>query len=135
MPLIEVMPLAAVGGAVMFVLIATAWGGDTLPHGWLLPAGLSAAFFAWSLWAVAKEGPLGFWAVHTTSLWGNQVWFDLLLAVSIGWWLALPRLRAAGMNAWGWLLPIVTTGCIGFFAMIARLMYLSEKARQERAPL
>lgn len=131
MPLTEVMPFAAVAGAALFLLLATADSGGARRHGWLLPAGLSAAFLAWTLWAVAKEGPLGFWPVHTKSLWGNQVWFDLLLAVSIGWCLVLPRIRAAGMNVWGWLLPVLATGCIGFLAMIARLMYLSEKAQQE----
>lgn len=133
MLLIEVMPLIAVAGAALFLILTTAGGGGAYRHGWLLPAGLSAAFLAWTLWAVAAEGPLGFWPVHTKSLWGNQVCFDLLFAVSIGWWLVLPRIRAAGMNVWGWLFSVLATGCIGFLAMIARLTYLSEKARQENS--
>jgi hypothetical protein len=46
----------------------------------MLPAGLSAAFAVFSVIAVTREGPLGFWVEHSRNLWGNQLWFDLLLA-------------------------------------------------------
>lgn len=91
---------------------------------WLLPAGLALAFLLFSLTAVITEGGLGFWSEHTRNLWGNQIWFDLLLAVSIGWFLILPQARQAGMRLIPWLVLIICTGSIGFLAMLARLLYL-----------
>lgn len=98
--------------------------------GWRVPALLSAAFFAWSVWAILAEGPLGFWDVHSGGLWKNQVWFDLLFAVGIGWYLILPRARAQGMNVWLWVFALPLSGCIGFLAMLARLLYLEERAEK-----
>lgn len=46
---------------------------------------------------------------------------------------ALPRIRAAGMNVWGWLLSVLATRRIGFLPVTARLMYLSENAPQDGA--
>ncbi len=68
---------------------------------WLLAAALGGLFTAWSLYTVAAEGPLGFWPNHTRSAWGNQVWFDLLLAIGTAWALLLPRSRAPAPRACG----------------------------------
>jgi hypothetical protein len=95
--------------------------------GWIVPAVLSALFLAFSALAIGQEGPTGFWPVHTANLWGNQVWFDLLLAVAIGWTLILPRARSAGMALLPWAVLILVTGCIGFLAMLARLFWLERK--------
>jgi hypothetical protein len=76
---------------------------------------------------------VGFWPVHTASLWGNQVWFDLLLAVSIGWFLLVPPARALGMPLGRWLLLVASSGCIGLLAMLARVLYLQEAARRPHA--
>jgi len=95
--------------------------------GWRVPALLSVAFFAWTVWAIVAEGPVGFWDIHTVSLWGNQVWFDLLFAAAIGWTLILPRARAHGMNLTLWMFAVPLSGCIGFLAMLARLLYLEER--------
>jgi hypothetical protein len=121
--------IAALLLAVTLVLKATA---AARRPAWLLPAALSAAFLGFSLLAVWREGPTGFWPVHTSSLWGNQVWFDLLLAVWIGWVLILPRARAAGMAALPWAGLVLATGCIGFLAMLARLLWLEAKAAPGR---
>jgi hypothetical protein len=104
-------------------------------NAWLFPAALSAAFLAYSLLAIAAEGPLGFWTEHTRNLWGNQIWLDLLLAVGIGWTFVAPQARALGMRLVPWLLLVLGTGCIGFTAMTARLLYLRERrAPQPAAP-
>ena len=97
---------------------------------WRLPAALGAGFLAFSLFAVGIEGPFGFWPEHTRNLWGNQIWFDLLLAVGIAWFLIVPPARRLRMQLplWLWLLLIVTTGCIGFTAMLARLLYLQAQS-------
>ena len=95
---------------------------------WIIVALFCALFSAWSIAAILKEGPLGFWPVHTTSFWGNQVWFDLLMALTMAWVLILPRARAAGMKSPLWLIFILCSGSIGFSAMLARLFYL-ERAK------
>lgn len=97
---------------------------------WLLPTALSVLFLLFSLQAVMTEGMFGFWTEHTRNLWGNQIWLDLLLAVGIGWFFAVPQAKALGMRPLPWLVLIVGTGCIGFSAMIARLLYLRENSEQ-----
>lgn len=128
MAVTDILPLLAAAGLLVFAALATVRSGDgaARPTGaaaWRLPAGLALAFLAVSLVAALREGPLGFWPEHTRNLWGNQIWFDLLLLAGIGWFLALPRLRAAGLAPWPWLALILATGSIGFLAMIARLLY------------
>jgi hypothetical protein len=60
------------------------------------------------------------------------VWFDLLIAVGIGWALVQPRLRAAGITPWPWLVVILASGCIGFTALMARLAW--REARLDGSP-
>jgi hypothetical protein len=130
MALTEIMPLVVSGAVVAFLVSVTASRSPLKRHVWVLPAVLSIAFLAWTVWAVVAEGPFEFWPVHTRSLWGNQIWFDLLFAVSIGWVLIIDRARALGMRVWPWLAVVATTGCIGFLAMLARFLYLREKLAQ-----
>ena len=135
MVLVHVMPWLAGGGAVAFLAYVAAQRDEPIRGTWLLPAATSAAFFVWSLWSVAIEGPIGFWTEHTRNLWGNQIWFDLLLAIAIAWWLIVPDARTLGMRVWLWMIFIICTGCIGFTAMIARFLYLKDKQPQHnRSP-
>ena len=97
-------------------------------HLWLFPAALSLCFLAFSLRAVFNEGVFGFWPEHTRNIWGNQIWFDLLLAVGVGWCFAVPKARALGMRLWPWWLFILCTGSIGLLAMVARIFYLNARA-------
>jgi len=48
---------------------------------------------------VIREAPLGFWVEHPRHLWGNQIWFDLLLAAGVAWALLVPRARRLGQAA------------------------------------
>jgi hypothetical protein len=96
----------------------------------LLPAAASLCFLLFSLHAISAEGMLGFWPEHTRNLWGNQIWIDLLLAVGIGWFLIVPQAKALGMRPLPWLVLVACTGCIGFLAMTARLLYLRDRAPQ-----
>ncbi len=98
--------------------------------GWLVPAAFAAAFLGWSLYTVGAEGPLGFWPNHTANAWGNQVWFDLLLAIGTAWALLLPRARAVGMRPLPWLVLIAASGSIGLLAMVARCLMLESKRTQ-----
>ena len=97
------------------------------PGSWLVPAGLCTLFLGWSIYTAGTEGPLGFWANHTRNAWGNQVWFDLLLAVGVAWALLLPQARAAGMRPAPWLVLILCTGSIGLLAMLARCLFLETR--------
>lgn len=97
---------------------------------WLVPAAFAAAFLGWSLYTVATEGPVGFWPNHTANAWGNQVWFDLLLAIGTAWALLLPRARAVGMRPLPWLVLIVCSGSIGLLVMVARCKMLESKRTQ-----
>ena len=74
----QIAPALALIGLVIFVVIHARANEYTSPNAWKLPALMSAAFLAFSVVAVFKEGPVGFWYNHTQNLWGNQVWFDLL---------------------------------------------------------
>lgn len=93
-------------------------------NAWIAPAALSAVFACLSLQAVFTEGPLGFWAEHTRNLWGNQIWFDLLLAGGVAWFFAAKKARLLGLRSWPWLLAIVATGSIGLLAFLARILYV-----------
>ena len=127
MTLVDIMPIIA---AVIFVIIAVSAllkSGRPSASLWIVPAMLGAAFAAWSVGAVVYEGPTGFWPEHTRNLWGNQIWFDLLLAVGIGWVLILPRARAMNMKLPLWFIFIILTGCIGFCVMLSRLFYLEAR--------
>lgn len=125
MTLTSLAPIIVTIAAVIYVInrLRTEEGGT-----WLLPAAISAAFCIWTVAAILQEGLFGFWTNHTSSLWGNQVWFDLLFAIAIGWTLILPRARAQQMQAGLWLGFICATGCIGFLAMLARMLYLEERS-------
>lgn len=94
---------------------------------WRSFAVFSAAFFGFTVYAIAREG-LGFWTEHTRNLWGNQIWFDLLLAVGTAWVWVVPRARAQCMHLWGWLVLVLATGCIGLTAMVARMLWLEEQS-------
>lgn len=115
--------LALVAAALCVLFMgAVAWRrGAPVRHAWVLPAAASAVFLTFSVVTVAAEGPTGFWVEHTRNLWGNQIWFDLLLAVSVAWASVWPQARQQGLKAWPWLLLILCTGCIGLLALVARV--------------
>lgn len=94
---------------------------------WMLPACVAFVFALWTGVAAFVEGPTGFWPEHTRNLWGNQIWFDLLLAAATALTLMVPRGRAVGMRTVPWTLFVLTTGSIGLLAMYARITYLEAR--------
>lgn len=129
MTLTEILPWIAAASIVLVTATLTLQSGKTRSKdAWLFPAFLCGLFVCWSLYAVTTEGPLAFWAEHVRNRWGNQIWFDLLLAAGIAWTLILPRARTLGMKAPLWLALILCTGSIGLLAMLARLLFL-ERAK------
>jgi len=98
-----------------------------------LAAALSAGFAAFTAVVLASEGVLPVWENHTANLWGVQVWWDLLIAVTIALVLIAPRARAAGMNLPLWGLLVVATASIGLLALCARLFWLEARGAPEAA--
>jgi hypothetical protein len=130
MTLIQTLPLIAAVAAVLTTGVI-AFRSSMVPQKtiWAFPALLCVLFLAWTLFTVATEGLTGFWPEHNRNHWGYQIWFDLLLAIGIGWTLIVPRAREQGMRLFPWLALILLTGCIGVSAMVARLFFLEEQSR------
>jgi hypothetical protein len=128
MPLTTILPSLA--GLFLVIFCAfTVFSGDRRMRGvWMLPAALSLFFLAFSAYTGLVEGPLGFWVEHSRNLWGNQIWFDLLMSTSIGWLFMVPQARAVGMRLSVWLVLVISTGNIGFMAMLARMLWLREQS-------
>jgi TRAP-type uncharacterized transport system fused permease subunit len=126
----SILPAIAAGLFLIFTIYIPAKDERRMSNSWVFPATLSLLFLLFSLKAIASEGLLGFWFEHTRNLWGNQIWFDLLLGIGIGWYLIVPQAKSLGMRVYLWLVLIVCTGCIGFLAMIARLIYLRDCSRK-----
>ena len=93
-----------------------------------LAAMLAAGFAAYSGVTIWAEGLLPVVINHTTNLWGVQVWWDLLLSLTIALFLIAPRAKTAGMIVPLWALFIVSSGSIGLLAMCARLFWLERAA-------
>jgi len=127
MALTELLAFIAAAAFVLFALTLALRSGPA-PRGiWMFPAALSVMFLAFSLVAVVQIGPFGFWTEHVRNLWGNQIWFDLLLGVGVALAFIVPQAKALGMNVLLWVLVVAGTGCIGLTAMVARLLFLKER--------
>lgn len=124
--LLAILAAALFGIAAVTIALRS---GPASPLLWLLPAALSVALLVFSLLTVASEGPFTLWVAHTESLWANQIWFDLLLAIGTAWALIVPRARALGMRRLPWLVLIAGTGSIGLLAMAARMLYVEAASR------
>ncbi len=96
---------------------------------WPIPAFLSALFLCFSIYTMTMEGAMGFAVEHTRNLWGNQITFDLLLAVGAALYFAIPRAKVLGMQPLLWLALVASTGSIGLLAMVARIVYLETQVR------
>jgi len=120
--------LAALAAALFVTFIGTHALRPTTRLSWRLPALASLVFLGFSVHAVTSEGMLGFWPEHVHGAWGNQIWFDLLLAASIGWVTLVPRALRVGMQPWPWALALCLTGSIGLLAMLSRVLYLEDRA-------
>lgn len=93
-----------------------------------LAAMLAAGFGSYTAVTIGAEGVMPVIANHTGNLWGVQVWWDLLFALTVALFLIAPRARAAGMNLPLWTAFVVATASIGLLAMCARLFWLERLA-------
>ncbi|UOR14491.1 hypothetical protein [Qipengyuania aquimaris] len=115
--------LAAALAAMIYIVVSQAKVGSAA-----LAAALSGGFGAFTAITILYEGVLPVWLNHTQNLWGVQVWWDLLISLTVALFFVLPRARAAGMSIFPWLLFVVCTASIGLLAMVARLFWLEKRA-------
>jgi hypothetical protein len=127
MSLLEILPVLAYAGAVATLIWAAR---AVIPGSWRIVGVLAATFIAFSIWTVLAGGLLPFWFNHTTNLAGNQVWFDLLISVVLAFILLLPRARAQGMAILPWAIAVAATASVALLVMVARLLWLEERARR-----
>jgi hypothetical protein len=128
--LYQTLPVIAILGFLAAGLLASTPRLSAMTKGaWLLPATLGALFLAWSVYAVSREGLLGFWPEHVRSAWGNQIWFDLLLSLGVSFCLIASRAKTVGMRLRPWFVAVACTGSIGLLWMLARYMFLVERSK------
>ena len=129
MTLLHALPAAAYLGAVLTVFLI-AGGRVVAPRRrWMIPAVIGALFIAFSAVTLAEDGLLPFWTNHTANYAGNQVWFDLLSAVAIAFFLIAPRARAVGMPIWPWAVAVIATACVALAPMLAQLLWREARVR------
>lgn len=126
MTLLTLSPLGILIPVLIIALLALKKDGVMQKNAWIITTLFSVVFTTWTLVAFFNEGVIGLWTTISQSFWDNQVWFDLLFALSIGWILILPRAKAAGMNLVPWFLFTFCSGSVGFSAMFARLLFLEK---------
>ena len=128
MLLLQILPVVAYAGVASAIVGLARSAEPGRVWGWVAPAVLGLAFGVFSLVTVGLEGLLQFWVNHTTSLAGNQVWFDLIFAITIAFYLIAPRARAVGMPLLPWAIAVILTACIALLPMLARLLWLERRA-------
>lgn len=124
---LEIIAAAALAFAVLaFLFMASGRLPAAKP---LVAMVLAVGFGAFTLVTAAQEGAEVLWQNQTTSLWGVQLWLDLLLCALIGFWSILPRARRQGMNVALWTLFVIASLSVGLLAMVARLLWLEGRAQ------
>ena len=132
MSFVELAPVVAAVAAVSFGVFRAVTRRAASPRGWWWAAGVSALFLVFSVVAAAREGATGFWTEHVRSLWGNQIWFDLLIAASVALFLIVPRARRVGITPWPWVLASYATGGIGLLAFLATVLRRESQESSDR---
>jgi len=124
MTALEILPIVIyLGGFAVFALVLLKINIPTNLKCLFLVA-LCAAFTIFTFIGISREGVVMFWTNHTANITGNQVWFDLVFAVSIAFYLIIPRARAVGMKVFPWAIAIGMTASIALLPMLARLLWL-----------
>lgn len=132
MTFVSIAPLVVLIGTCLAIVFITCRPSFKCP--WYVPASVSLLFLLFSIFTIAKEGSLGFWSVHTSSLWGNQVWFDLLLMAGSAWSLLVARASRLKMHLPVWLFLLLSTGSVGILLMLSRVCYLEAKLSIGKEP-
>lgn len=122
--------LALFLGGIAAILVAIGWvlaRRETIGSP-AIAAALAGGFAAYSGVTIWAEGLMPVLTNNTSNLWGVQVWWDLLISVTIALFLIAPRARAQGMSLPLWAALILATASIGLLAMCARLFWLERAA-------
>ncbi|MFB9991358.1 hypothetical protein ACFFLM_05115 [Deinococcus oregonensis] len=127
---ITTVPLIAGVAALLFGLIYSSSSGTSAKGKWTIPVLLSALFFGFSVYAGVNEGATGFWPEHIRNLWGNQIWFDLLLAVCAGLYVLVPKAKSLGIFPLPWVILTVATGSFGLLAFLGFVLWKQEQVGQ-----
>ncbi|PXW70173.1 hypothetical protein C7964_10256 [Loktanella sp. PT4BL] len=128
MTMFQVLPILGYAGCIGAILMIAVGRSTTAGSQWLIPAATGAVFFIFTLVTLAQDGLIQFWVNHTTDFAGNQVWFDLIIAVTIGFYLIAPRAKAVGMPLLPWSVAVFATACIALLPMLARVLWLEQKS-------
>ncbi len=131
MTLLQLLPVLVYASAIVVVLLIATGKTVSAFARWAFPALLGALFLVFSLITVSREGLLQFWVNHTTDFTGNQVWFDLVMGITIGFYLIVPRAKAVGMALVPWGIAVILTACIALLPMLARVIWLEQRADGE----
>jgi hypothetical protein len=122
--------LFAGGFLVALIAIGSILARDLKVGSAALAAALCGGFAAYSAGTIFSEGVEPVFANQTTNMWGVQIWWDLLIAITVALFLIAPRARKAGMNLPLWVIFVVATASIGLLGMVARLFWLEQAAGQ-----
>ena len=131
MTLLQLLPVLVYASAIVVVLLIATGKTVSAFARWAFPTLLGALFLVFSLITVSREGLLQFWVNHTTDFTGNQVWFDLVMGITIGFYLIVPRAKAVGMALVPWGIAVILTACIALLPMLARVIWLEQQADGE----
>ena len=96
----------------------------------LVAGALSVAFGLFTLFTIMREGLEQVVFNHNINFWGTQVWYDLVMAVTVALFFIVPRARAAGMSIVPWVVFVALTASVGLLAMVARLFWLERQSQQ-----
>ena len=91
---------------------------------------LSLGFGLFTLFTIMREGLEQVIFNHNINFWGTQVWYDLVMAVTVALFFIVPRARAAGMSIIPWVVFVALTASVGLLAMVARLFWLERQSQQ-----
>lgn len=134
MTLLQVLPVIVFLSALVLILMIASGRKASSLFRWAFPSVLGALFLLFSVITVLHEGLLQFWVNHTTDFTGNQVWFDLVMSIVIGFYLIAPRAKAVGMPLLPWGIAVILTACIALLPMLARLLWLEQRGNRIRLP-
>lgn len=130
---ITTAPLIAGAVTLLFAAAYSLSSRTAATGNWKIPTFLAALFLVFSFYAGLNEGATGFWPEHIRNLWGNQIWFDLLLAASVALYLLIPKAKSLGINPLPWAVLTVATGSIGLLAFLAFVFWTEEHKEQTSA--
>lgn len=128
--MLQILAVAAYTVAAAIILSLSLKQSVTQAARWSIIIAVGGLFSLITLMTVMHEGLMQFWINHTTSLAGVQVWFDLLIAVTICFVLIAPRARSVGMPLLPWGIAVIATACIALLPMLSRLLWLEAQTKR-----